>query len=341
MRSWGRSNPLVPVALGVLCCAGFGCASGGNRPKPIAPPRPILKSMGQAAPPVAALEDSADAVATPDTLGSADPVIARVAGAELRASELILAWMQRDSMAVRRIMDELILDRIVVAEASSLGVHPSQEQVDMAVRRVRTALEEEVRRAGSTSVNEFLSLRMGLDPERYLRAVDHSALTDLLAERCVRSHTLGEERCEVALILCSDRESADLVQAGLARGEEFSSLARAHSQDASSAEGGRVPAILRNTSALSRLAFHTEPGEVGGPLDQGGRWLFVQVLQRHQPQRGPWSRMGPLVERSLAAEPISDPEYWQWKEAMLDRYEVDTGPLLELVGEPLPAGGQF
>jgi hypothetical protein len=44
--------------------------------------------------------------------------------------------------------------------------------------------------------------------------------------------------------------------------------------------------------------------------------------------------MGPFVERSLETEPISDPEYWQWKEAMLKLYEVDTGPLLELVGEP-------
>lgn len=331
------TSPMKTWALALVLFGVQGCAGPGNRARPVqAPsPEPGIVAPGEEtvqAPP------SPEPAASPAPAQDSTPVaslVARVAGAEVSASDLILAWMQRDSMAVRRTMDELILDRIVVAEAARLGVYPSQDQVDAAVRRVRTSLEEEVRRAGSTNVEEFLSQRMGLDPKRYLRAVDHSALTDLLAERCVRSYTLGEERCEVALILCADRESVDLVQAGLARGEAFGDLAKAHSQDPSSVDGGHVPAILRNDSALSRLAFHTEPGEVGGPLAQSGRWLFVQVIHRREPQKGPWSQMGPLVERTLGEDPISDPEYWQWKEAMLKLYEVDTSPLLELVGEPI------
>lgn len=331
------TSPMKTWALALVLFGVQGCAGPGNRARPVQAPSP---EPGIVAPG----EETVQAPASPEPAASPAPaqdstpvasLVARVAGAEVSASDLILAWMQRDSMAVRRTMDELILDRIVVAEAARLGVYPSQDQVDAAVRRVRTSLEEEVRRAGSTNVEEFLSQRMGLDPKRYLRAVDHSALTDLLAERCVRSYTLGEERCEVALILCADRESVDLVQAGLARGEAFGDLAKAHSQDPSSVDGGHVPAILRNDSALSRLAFHTEPGEVGGPLAQSGRWLFVQVIHRREPQKGPWSQMGPLVERTLGEDPISDPEYWQWKEAMLKLYEVDTSPLLELVGEPI------
>ncbi len=326
-----NSYPLVGAL--VLVLAGVqGCRGPSNRARPLMPPTVQAQPPSESVPASAPVQSHAP-VQVPIS-GTASSVVARVAGSEVSASDLILAWMQRDSMAVRRTMDELILDRIVIAEAARMGIDPGQEKVQAQVKRVRSALEEEVRRAGSVDVHEFLSQRMGLDPERYLMAVDHSALTDLLAERCVRSYTLGEERCEVALILCGEREAVDLVQSGLARGEEFAQLARAHSQDASSADGGRVPAILRNNSALSRLAFHTEPGEVGGPLAQGGRWLFVQVIQRLEPQRGPWSQMGPFVERSLEAEAISDPEYWQWKEAMLKLYEVDTGPLLELVGEP-------
>ena len=40
------------------------------------------------------------------------------------------------------------------------------------------------------------------------------------------------------------------------------------------------------------------------------------------------------VLRHLRERGIEDPEYWQWKLAMADRYAIDTTPLLQYLGEP-------
>ena len=54
---------------------------------------------------------------------------------------------------------------------------------------------------------------------------------------------------------------------------------------------------------------------------------------RPAPVEGDWRAVGGRVEASLAGRGIEDPEYWQWKTAMLARYEVDMTPFLELVGQ--------
>ena len=321
------------------------CASGGNRPRPVEPPpeveRPTIEVRPEPEPAApAAARPAPDPGAAAAGVGAPArnvvPEVARVAGQSIGVDELVEAWTRRESAVVRRYLDELVLERLVVAEATRLDLALEGAEVEAAARDVRARIEEQVRRAGSTDLRAFLRREVGLDPDRYLEAAERSAVVELLAERCVRAFTLAQERREVSVILCDDREAADRVVAGLLQGEEFADLARAHSGDASGEQGGRIPAVLRTTSAISRLAFHTEVGQVGGPLEQGGRWLFVRVDGAPVPQAGPWPAVGRLVLASLEEEPISDPEYWQWKDAMVDRYEVDTDPLLRLIGEPVP-----
>lgn len=318
------------------------CASGGNRPRPVeAPPeieRPEFEPSPEARsePLVTPAAPLAAAPGIEAPAASVVPAVARVAGQPIGVDELVEAWTRRESAVVRRYLDELVLERLVVAEATRLALALEPAEVEAATRGVRSRIEEQVRRAGSTDLRAFLRREVGLDPDRYLEAAERSAVVELLAERCVRAFTLAQERREVSVILCDDREAADRVVAGLLQGEEFAGLARAHSGDASGEQGGRIPAVLRTTSAISRLAFHTEVGQVGGPLEQGQRWLFVRVDGAPVPQAGPWPAVGRLVLASLEEEPISDPEYWQWKDAMVDRYEVDTDPLLRLIGEPVP-----
>lgn len=321
--------------LALVSCA----AQGGNRPRPTRVPEAAIASEEgidpgepQASPPEPTTPPASVPVSTVDPVPS--PAVARVAGQVIGVDELLLAWTHRESQVVRRYLDELVLDRIVVAEALRLGLVLSPGEEQAALEGVRNRIAAEIQRAGGMDPKAFLEQELGLDPERYYAAAERSAVVERLAERCVRAFTLSQPRRDVAIILCESQESADLVQSGLALGTPFEDLARQHSVDGSREAGGRIPPVLRSDSALSRLAFHTGLGEVGGPLRQGGRWLFVQVVGEPLPQEGPWERLGPLVLESLGDQAITDPEYWQWKEAMLQRYEVDTTPFLELIGEP-------
>jgi hypothetical protein len=59
----------------------------------------------------------------------------------------------------------------------------------------------------------------------------------------------------------------------------------------------------------------------------------VRVDDRPKPLDGDWARIGSAIEQSLKKRPVDPLEVKQWHSAMLERYEVDLKPFLELVNE--------
>ena len=263
--------------------------------------------------------------------GVAEAVVATVAGRSIGVGELVSKWVMRDPDAVRGLLDDLILSRIVLLEAAALGLQPPAEDVERLVNQRLDALEAQARAAGAPDLATFIRARLGFEPDPFLRQLNEEAAIDALAPRCVRAWLLANDRREVRAITVEDRSAVDEVQARLARGEAFDAVARALSTDGSSEEGGRVPALVRGESVLARTAFAAEVGDVAGPVREGEAYLFVLVEAAPAPLDGPWTRVGAAVDTSLAARPVEDPEFWQWKEAMTRRYDVDTEPFLGLI----------
>ncbi|MCA9000463.1 MAG: peptidylprolyl isomerase [Planctomycetes bacterium] len=266
-----------------------------------------------------------------------DPVIATVAGQKLTAQDLLSSWMFRDSAGVRALVDRLVLDALVRAEASRLGMSlPAdllKQEWDALLEDFRAEVEKS---QPGIDPDEFIQRRLGLDPDRYRQRMEARRAMDLLAERCVRAFTLESESAVTLMIVVPSRIEADRVEAGLAMGRDFGELARELSQDPSGEFGGQIPPIVRSQAAISRLAFATPIGQVGGPLVEEGRHIYLMVQSVNPGQPGPWSELGPLVESSLESQPIEDLEFLQWQAMVSARYEVDTTPLLRWVGEPEP-----
>lgn len=318
----------IPNALRVLLpLALLGCGTTGNRPVgagPATTASPVSVSQAPPADPAAAASEGQ----------TGRGVVALVAGQPLYVSELFEAWLHKDSRNVLRLIEELVLSRLVLAEARRLDIVLSDESHAEALAGVHEHMQQEVDRNGAgLSMEDFIRQRLGLDPTRYLERLEQQTRVDLLAERVVRAWLLDSERAEVSVIVVDRREDVDIVQAKLAQGEDFGKLAGEYSVEDSAARAGRIPPVVRGPAALARLAFSTPVGEVGGPVFESGQWLFLMVDGRPKPLRGSWSEVGQAVQASLAERPIEDPEYWQWKAAMLDRYEVDMEPFLDLVGE--------
>ena len=93
---------------------------------------------------------------------------------------------------------------------------------------------------------------------------------------------------------------------------------------------------MRGGSGLSAVAFSMEVGAWKGPIEEAGKFVFLEVTGRPEPLVGRWSEIGARVDADLDARPIADPEFWQWKQAMQDRYAVDMSPFLELAGRERP-----
>jgi hypothetical protein len=313
------------------------CGSTSNRPRPVRPAADVGRAEraldGTGGATGARADDVAPVAAHARDRG---PAVARFAGQPVPVGELLEAWLHRASPDVRQYLDELILERLIVAEARRVGVQLDPALVQSKVSGARAAIAAAIEEAGTgMSLEEFIRRRLGLDPGRYLERVERQATLDLLASRCVRAWLFESERAEVRVVVAASRADADLVEAGLVQGVDFSELARRHSADPSAAEGGRIAPVVRSRAAISRLAFTTRVGEVGGPVEEGGRFLFLVVDARKQPVEGGWAQLGPLVEQDLTTRAIEDHEFVQWKAAMVERYEIDTTPFLELAGEPL------
>lgn len=324
-RTWTASALLIALALG--------CQSASNRAAADA-------RMARQPPVPSAATEAADAEAAPDAepapVATGTDVVATVADQPVLAGELLSAWLFRESPKVRSYLDEVILSRLVAAEARRFEIELDPALVSEAMDETFAQMEAEVAQNGSgLSVDEFIRRRLGLDPETYRRRVRAEKLVDLLAERCVRAWLLENERAEVRVIVLDEADAVDEVQRRLAAGEDFAALARELSIEESAADGGRMPPVVRSNVALARLAFATPVGEVGGPIVEQDRTLFLKVDARPATVTGSWAEIGEAVEASLGATSIEDPEYWQWKDAMLDRYEVDMTPFFGLVGEPL------
>lgn len=281
------------------------------------------------------------ALVAPKTSGAAAEVgqpsfVAHIAGQPLTTAELLQSWLHRDSPGVRALLDELILERLIVLESIRLGVSVDDTQRQAARLQALDRLDREVAASGAESLgsDEFLRQRLGLNPGPYKERIQRQAELDLLAERVVRAWLLCTPHAQVRVIVLETREQVSEVQALLAAGEPFDHLARTWSVDDSGAEGGRVPPVVRGRAPLALVAFETPVGEVGGPVREGDQWLLMQVDARPAPlspeRPGELSR---AVEASLLRRPIEDPEYWQWKSAVVLEHEVDMTPFFRLMGD--------
>lgn len=297
-------------------------AQAGADPDPVALPE--QDSPAQAA----QAESSRPGFVPRDLLG-------HVAGSPVYAAELLQAWLHRDSREVSRYLDKLVLDKLVVAESKRLGIQLPPQALSDALAETQQVLQSEIAKLGGGSVEQFIEERLGLDANNYLKHVQEAKAIDLLASRCVRAFLLENDRIRARMLVVTDRAAADQVEAGLAQGTDFSELAKEFSKDPSGAEGGGIADLVRATSGISRLAFTTPVGKVGGPLFEGGRWLFLRVDGRIPGRPGTWKELGDDVEASLLERDLDDLEYLQWQADVLARYEVDTVPFLKLVGEPV------
>lgn len=268
-----------------------------------------------------------------------EPIVANVAGRPVYMSELLVQWMYSDSLQVLQQLDDLALGRLFVAEGTRLGVKIAPELVTETSDRIVKAMESEIARKNSQSqrppmtLDKYVDSVLGLDPIRYRERLRDDALRQLLGERVMRAWLLAQPHAKIRIAVVKSEDEMKGVQADLAAGTAFDEVARKRSKDPSAKDGGIIAPIVKAETAMSKLAFETSVGAVGGPVYDSGVWLFMKVDERPDAIAGDWSVLGPLVEKSLVERPVDGLEVGQWKSAMLKRYEVSFQPFLRLVGQ--------
>ena len=256
-----------------------------------------------------------------------------MAGSEIDVQSLLVRAWWRSSDTVREMLEQLVVERLALLEARALGVRVEPVLVDARVGEARALIAERAAASGHEGgFDEFVRARLGLDPEFYAEQLRGDAIIQLLLERSVRSFSLAAERSVVRILAVRDRDALQGVEEGLAAGRSFAELVELYGQDDAAEPGGtRLVVVHDERVPLARIARQTPVGAVGGPVEEAGRFLMLQVEERAAPYAGAPADFQAAVEADLAARPVEDLEYIQWRAAMGRRYEIDLAPFAELV----------
>lgn len=261
-----------------------------------------------------------------------EPVVARVGGEEVLVSDLISTWMRVDSVGLRDLLENMVVERIVMQEARDLGLTVDELRVAEAYTRALTELEAGLReQQPDLTLDEWIATKLGLEPERYREGLEQDVRRRMYAERVVRQFVLAQDWAEVRVLVVEKRDEAERALQRLQGGEPFARVAGEVSIDPSGKRGGRIPPVVRNDSALARLAFAAEVGGFGGPILEGQRWLVIQNEGLHAPLEGRWPEIEPVLEKSLSERPVEELEFMLWKAEMAQRKPADFEPLFELI----------
>jgi len=340
----GRREPpsflaLVPAALLAACAASPNPQPAAAWPGPVAPAgedgaaaRPALAAGRSGAGPTAATPRAA--VAREDAGRGALPTVARVGAEVIDVGELLGVWMHANPSEVRELLDGLVSAAAVELEARRIGLALDPEEIALGYAQAVARLEAGIARSfPEATLDEWISAGLGLEPDSYKRRLRDDVRRGLLAERVVRAFVLSNEHVLVRMIVSEERAQSEAIRRELDAGASFDELAAERSIAPPEALGGPTP-VLHTRTGLSRMAFLTGVGELGGPFEEQGRWMILRVDAHAEPLAGEtWPQLGPAVEKSLVERPVVEPEYLQWTAAVLSRYEVDLAPFFRLIGE--------
>lgn len=316
-----------------------GCAASSNPSRPESsrwqePQSAPATEASQEVPAAAAPVEGPSAPASPPRV-----VIAKVGDRTVDVSRLLQDWLQTNSREVTEVLERVVTGEAVDMEAERLGIALDPQEVDQRYEEALGEMKAKVEKhVPGADLDAWIRTELMCDPLAFRENLRRDVRRSLYAERLVRGFVLTNERAEARVVVTETREEMQDVQDALAAGGSFEELARERSIDPTSKQGGRIPPILRNGTPLSRLAFITGAGAVGGPIQgaDGKRWMLMRVDAILPPLEGTWEQIGPAIEASLAERPIDDPEYWQWKAEMNQRYRVDLEPFFDLVDGARP-----
>ena len=268
------SLPAAAAAL-LLCSTALTFAQTTSPAPPLAPPP-------AAAPPAAA--------------PAADPVVARVGGDEIRASELSDAAQglpeelrgMPPQVLFPMLLDQLIDRHVIVVAARKQGLAD-----DPAVRR-------QVARATDSALQNALLTR------EIAPTLSDEALRARY-ERDVAGRP-GDEEVRARHILVADEDKAKAIIAELKAGADFAEVARKNSTDPGAANGGDL-GFFKKTDMLpefSDAAFALKPGEVTpAPIKTRFGWHVIKVEERRAAPPPAFEQVRDELRQTLIQEGVA------------------------------------
>ena len=238
---------------------------------------------------------SAAAAQTPPP--ASDPVVAKVDGVEIHASDLALAEEE--------IGASLPQDASPDARRNYLVTH----LIDMVL--LSRAAEEQGLSSSDDFKRRFAAMRQKLLAGLMLRQIAQKDVSEQAMHKVYDDAVkqMGDEQeVRARHILVETEDQAKAIQADLKKGADFAELAKQKSKDPAAADGGDLGYFTKDQMVpeFADVAFKMYPGQLSNPVKTQFGWHVIKVEDKRIKQPPEFEKVKDQIEAYWARKAQSD-----------------------------------
>jgi peptidyl-prolyl cis-trans isomerase C len=234
--------------------------------------------------------------AQPVRAEDANPVLAKVNGAEIRQSDLALAeeelgpsLAQMDPATKNENVLSFLIDMKIVAKAAEDKKIENSEDFKkrLAFTRSRLLMDSLLASEGKAATTD-----------EAMKKVYEDAAKQITSEQEVHARH----------ILVETEDEAKAVEAELKKGADFAELAKKKSKDPGAADGGDLGFFTKDQMVpeFSAVAFALEPGKISDPVKSQFGWHIIKVEEKRDRQAPAFEQVKAQIETFVTRKAQAD-----------------------------------
>jgi peptidyl-prolyl cis-trans isomerase C len=265
------------------------------------------------------------ALASAVAAAEGDPVVARVNGTEIRASDLAMAEediggnLPMTGDARREYLTKYLADMILVAHAAEAKKLQDSEDFRrrLAYARGKLLMETMLQQEGKASISE-------------------AALHQLYGEAV--KQMAGEKEVHARHILVETEEEAKAILAELEKGGDFAAIAKQKSKDPGGRNGGDLGFFTKDQMVpeFAEAAFALEVGKLSGPVKSQFGWHIIKVEEKRDRPIPEFDKVRDQLENFLARRTQAELINKLRAQANVEKVEPAPEAPLAIPGAPKP-----
>jgi peptidyl-prolyl cis-trans isomerase C len=234
--------------------------------------------------------------ALPVRAQDANPVLAKVNGAEIRQSDLTLAeeelgpsLAQMDPSTKRENVLAFLIDMKIVAKAAEDKKVENNEDFKkrLAFTRNRLLMDSLLATEG----------KAGTTDEAMKKVYEEAS-----------KQITGEAEVHARHILVESEDDAKAIAAELKKGADFAELAKKKSKDPGASDGGDLGFFTKDQMVpeFSAVAFTLEPGKISDPVKSQFGWHIIKVEEKRNRQAPAFEQVKAQIETYVTRKAQAD-----------------------------------
>jgi peptidyl-prolyl cis-trans isomerase C len=226
----------------------------------------------------------------------ANPVLAKVNGAEIRASDVALAeeelgpsLAQMDPATKKENVLSFLIDmKIVSKEAEDKKIAERDDfKTRLAFARNRLLMDNLLAAEGKAATTDENMKKVYEDAAKQIG---------------------GEQEVHARHILVETEDQAKKIEAELKKGADFAELAKKESKDPGASDGGDLGFFTKDQMVpeFSTAAFALEPGKISDPVKTQFGWHVIKVEEKRTRKAPDFEQVKPQIETYVVRKAQAD-----------------------------------